>query len=362
MEILPSQAQGRGHRPIPWTCLFPGLPEECGFVGMVRGGQDLGFSSHFNLQTQVQDSSPMSRGSFRCWTIPAEAPFPCGDVTFGNSGREQECAFQVTQVTTPSQVVPPPSILTPHVLPGWIGLQLGQSPVGKAGKAQLGNSSGCPYLDTATTSRVTSWALPSATMSFLQQCYVQGHVLRHCQVPPCPSPVVAHPVLRLRAQQVPHPGSHPWTLSGATTSRVTSWDTARCRHISSPVVSHPGSHPGTLPGATTSLPSSVTSRVTPRTLPGATTSFPRVLGSLVPWALPTLPAGSAGIPSGTPSRGQVTPRRCWWHQGSVTAAVCPRAPPGTPLGAPGCAGAAVAAGTPRSPGRSWLRARGRAGS
>lgn len=194
------------------------------------------------------------------------------------------------------------------------------------------------------------WALPGATMSLLQQCHIQGYVLGRCQVPPLsrsatsrgttkchhvPSPQVPHPgalpsattLLKCHIQghcqvpphpapTVPHPWSPPWALqvqprlfSRSATLSAGPWDTARCHHVlpwqrctqghilgRCQVPPRPPlalSHPGSLPC----------------TLPGATPSSPRDLGvSLVPRGLLTLPAGPAGIGSGTRSRAQVTPR------------------------------------------------------
>lgn len=153
------------------------------------------------------------------------------------------------------------------------------------------------------------WALPSATT--LQKCHIQGHY----QVPPCPFSTSATPRGTAKCHhspQVPHPGSLPSATTScpnSATSVVTSlgtpgattpllqkchtqcWPLGHCQVPPRPPLAL--SHPGSLPW----------------TLPGATPSSPRDLGgSLVPRGLLTLPAGPAGIGSGTRSRAQVTPR------------------------------------------------------
>lgn len=126
------------------------------------------------------------------------------------------------------------------------------------------------------------WALPSATT--LQKCHIQGHY----QVPPCPFSTSATPRGTAKCHhspQVPHPGSLPSATTScpnSATSVVTSlgtpgattpllpkchtqcWPLGHCQVPPRPslATSHPGSHPWTLPGATTSSPGIVTPRVT----------------------------------------------------------------------------------------------------
>ncbi|XP_056368248.1 uncharacterized protein LOC130264236 [Oenanthe melanoleuca] len=162
--------------------------------------------------------------------------------------------------------------------------------------------------------------MPGATMS-LQKCHIQGHVLGHCQVPPLcrsatsrisakchhvPSPAVPHPVLALGHCQVPprpplavpHPGSHPGTLPGATTLQKCHIQvTSKCHHVPSPAVPHPGS----LPSATTSSLSRATSRVTSLD----TARCHHVLSPEVP-QVPPCPFPS----SATPSAGSWGTARC----------------------------------------------------
>lgn len=112
----------------------------------------------------------------------------------------------------------PSEVQHPGALPG---ATMSSSMVMSLGTAKCHHSPQVPHpgsLPSATTSCpnsatsvVTSLGTPGATTPLLQKCHTQFWLLRHCQVPPRPSLALSHP------------GSHPWTLPGATVSSPGIW-------------------------------------------------------------------------------------------------------------------------------------------
>ncbi|XP_005061652.1 PREDICTED: uncharacterized protein LOC101821957 [Ficedula albicollis] len=92
-----------------------------------------------------------------------------------------------------------------------------------------------------------------------QQCHIQGHVLRHCQVPPlsrsATSRVTAkcHHVLPQQHHIQGHILGHLQVPPCPFSRSATSWGTCQVPPHPSPAVPHSGSRPWTPPGATMSL-------------------------------------------------------------------------------------------------------------